>query len=122
MSSDPKNDAAIGSAADSAKAAKRAEIERTVAAARAKLQEEKAIEREKQRIEQEKEARRQAQVRDALLEAQREKDEALAKALAQKQEQELLVDQEHRAGIRQLLQNPVVKIREAKVFSVTSFK
>ena len=73
MSSDPKKTAALGSAANSAKAAKRAEVERTVAAARLKIQQEKAIkenaERERQRIEQGKEAGRQAQSRELALEA-----------------------------------------------------
>jgi hypothetical protein len=73
MSSDPKKTAALGSAADSAKAAKRAEVERTVAAARLKIQQEKAIkenaERERQRIEQGKEAGRQAQSRELASEA-----------------------------------------------------
>jgi hypothetical protein len=73
--------------ADSARAAKRAEIEQKVAALRAKIQQEKdiqqAAERERQRIEQEKEARKQFQFTQLSLNAQREKDEELAKALAQ---------------------------------------
>jgi hypothetical protein len=73
MSSDPKKTAAIGSAANGVRAAKRAEVERTVAAARLKIQQEKAIkenaERERQRLEQEKETERQAQSRELALEA-----------------------------------------------------
>jgi hypothetical protein len=122
MSSEQKNTAAIGSDADSARAAKRAEIEQKVAAARAKIQQEKdiqqAAERERQRIEQEKEARKQFQITRLMLNAQREKDEELAKSLAQKEEQEMLAHQERRATLQQLLHNPVAKITEAKVFSV----
>ena len=108
--------------ADSARAARRAEIEQKVAAQRAKIQQEKdiqqAAERERQRIEQEKEARKQFQFTQLSLNAQREKDEELAKALAQKEEQEMLAYQERRATLQQLLHNPVAKITEAKVFSV----
>ena len=112
MSSDQKNTAAIGSDADSARAAKRAEIERRVTESRAQ----QAAERERQRIEQEKEARKRSQIAALLLDAQREKDEELAKALARKEEQEMLASQERRANLQQLLHNPVVKIMEAKVF------
>jgi hypothetical protein len=126
MSSDQKNTAAIGSDADSARAAKRAEIEQKVAVQRAKIQQEKdmqqAAERERQRIEQEKEARKRSQINALLLDAQREKDEELAKALARKEEQEMLATQERRANLQQLLHNPVVKIMEAKVFSFAECK
>jgi hypothetical protein len=38
---------------------------------------------------------------------------------AQNEEQEMLATQERRANLQQLLHNPVAKITEAKVFSVT---
>jgi predicted CopG family antitoxin len=57
---------------------------------------------------------------ERLREARRKRDEELvAKALPQREEQELIADQERRANLQQLLHNPVAKITEAKVFSVT---
>ncbi len=60
-------------------------------------------------------------MRERLIEAaQRRRDEELvAKALPQKEVQELIANQELRANLQQLLHNPVAKITEAKVFSVT---
>jgi hypothetical protein len=112
MSESPNSSEKARSAED-AKAQKRAEIERKVAEARAQQQKEKELkakaELEYQKLEQEKEARKQTQVRELVQEAMREKDEQLARNIAKREE-------ENRALLLELQQNPLQKIMEFKVY------
>ena len=94
MSNSPTNAGNAG--AEDAKAAKRAEIERRVAEARALQAQEKTEKDQAALIE----ARKQAQIRELLLQAQSDKDERFARVLAEKEAADLQAKQRAAAELQ----------------------
>jgi len=107
MSNSPTNAGNAG--AEDAKAAKRADIERRVAEARA-LQAKEKIEKEQAAL---IEARKQAQIREIMLQAQ--SDERFARVLAEKEAAELQAKQRDSAIIARLQAQPLEAVVEVKV-------